>query len=270
MTALKGLMLAICCNALAATAYSSYYDRSDSYGVYRYSSYGGKKYTRCYDRYASTLDLCRPSSYGRYNNRYDDRYDRNYNGRSDYYGTGVNLGRGTFRILRNGRDAELSCEFPRGSHLISNVIWERADRGRGRQSYYNDYRRSSLNLLGHRSSVRRLGDYGSILTIRDYDSSADSGLYRCTATRSYSGYSSGYSGSRESVYMEVDFRPRYEDNYYGRNSYDNYFSRYDRYDRYDRDRPYYGYAYAKTSEDTAVVDNAIDDKNTEDKESGRQ
>merc|ERR1711941_208643 len=152
----------------------------------------GKKYTRCYDRYASTLDLCRPSSYGRYNNRYDDRYDRNYNGRSDYYGTGVNLGRGTFRILRNGRDAELSCEFPRGSHLISNVIWERADRGRGRQSYYNDYRRSSLNLLGHRSSVRRLGDYGSILTIRDYDSSADSGVYRCTATRSYSGCSSGY------------------------------------------------------------------------------
>ena len=45
---------------------------------------------------------------------------------------------GSFRILSNGRDAELSCEFPRGSQLISNVVWERVDRGR---SYNNDYRR---------------------------------------------------------------------------------------------------------------------------------
>ena len=50
---------------------------------------------------------------------------------------------GTFRILSNGRDAELSCEFPRGSHLISNVVWDRVDRGRS-SYYYNDYRRYVL------------------------------------------------------------------------------------------------------------------------------
>ena len=42
---------------------------------------------------------------------------------------------GTYRILSNGRDVEMTCEFPGGSHLISNVIWERSDRG------YNNYRR---------------------------------------------------------------------------------------------------------------------------------
>ena len=57
--------------------------------------------------------------------------------------------------------------------------------------------------------------------------------------------------------MEVEFNPR--DSYYGRNNYDDYFnSRYNSYDRYDRDRPY-SYAYAKTSEDTAVIDNAVDE-----------
>ena len=71
--------------------------------------------------------------------------------------------------------------------------------------------------------------------------------------------------------MEVEFNPR--DSYYGRNNYDDYFNSrynsYDRYDRYDRDRPY-SYAYAKTSEDTAVIDNAVDEKNTGDNESARQ
>jgi len=274
----RGLALFICCNILAVNAYSSYYDRTDSYGVYRYNSYGDKRYTRCYDRYARTIDLCRPSSYGR--GRYYPNDDRWGVGRSDY-GDGVRLGRGTFRILSNGRDAELSCEFPRGSHLISNVVWDRVDRGRS-SYYYNDYRskrynavpssekRSSLSHLGNRGTVRSLGDYGSILTIRDYDSRDDAGTWRCTATRSYRGYSS-YSGRRETVYMEVEFNPR--DSYYGRNNYDDYFNSrynsYDRYDRYDRDRPY-SYAYAKTSEDTAVIDNAVDEKSTGDNESARQ
>ena len=92
----------------------------------------------------------------------------------------------------------------------------------------------------------------------------DAGTYRCTATRSYRGYSS-YSGRRETVYMEVEFNPRYEDSYYGRNNYDDYFNR--RYNSYDRP---YSYAYAKTSEDTAVIDNAVDEKSTEDNESARQ
>ena len=49
---------------------------------------------------------------------------------------GVNfLMEGTYRIMSNGRDVEMTCEFPGGSNLISNVIWERADRG------YNNYRR---------------------------------------------------------------------------------------------------------------------------------
>jgi len=276
MVSPKALVLFICCNILAVNAYSSYYDRSDSYGVYRYNSYGEKRYSRCYDRYSRTTDLCRSSSYGR--GRYDrddryDSYDRNdYYGRSDY-DAGLRIGRGSFRILSNGRDAELSCEFPRGSQLISNVVWERVDRGR---SYYNNYRskrynavpssdtRNSLSHLGHRSTVRSLGDYGSILTIRDYDSRDDAGTYRCTATRSYRGYSS-YSGRRETVYMEVEFNPRYEDSYYGRNNYDDYFNR--RHNSYDRP---YSYAYAKTSEDTAVIDNAVDEKSTEDNESARQ
>lgn len=272
----KRLALSLCCHILAVNAYSSYYDRSDTYGVYHYNSYGEKTYSRCYDRYSRTRDLCRSSSYGR--GRYDsyDRYDNSY-GRSDY-DAGVRLGRGTSRILSNNRDAELTCEFPRGSHLISNVVWERVDRGRS--GYYNNYRsnkrynavpstesRSSLAHLGHRSTVRSLGDYGSILTIRDYDSRDDAGTYRCTATRSYRGYSS-YSGRRETVYMEVEFNPRYEDSYYGRNNYDDYFNR--RYNSYDRnDRPY-GYAYAKTSEDTAVIDNAVDEKSSKDNESTRQ
>ena len=67
--------------------------------------------------------------------------------------------------------------------------------------------------------------------------------------------------------MEVEFNPRYEDSYYGRNNYDDYFNR-NRYNRYDRDR--YGYAYAKTSEDTAVIDNAVDEKSSEDNKSTRQ
>merc|ERR1712111_60345 len=81
-------------------------------------------------------------------------------------------------------------------NLISNVIWERADRGYNNFRSYRSYRSDSLDHLRGRMSVRRLGDYGSILTIRDFDSSLDGGVYRCVATRSYRGYSS-YSGQRE-------------------------------------------------------------------------
>ena len=86
-------------------------------------------------------------------------------------------------------------------------------------------------------------------------------MYRCVATRRYSGYNT-YNNMRETVYMEVDFYPRSTDGgYYGRD-YSGYFNnRYDRYDGYRR--PYYGYAYAKTSEDTAVVENK-EEKNRED------
>ena len=65
------------------------------------------------------------------------RYDRD----DDYYDNlrgKVNVGKGqlTLNIVPkaqssipgvfrevNGRDAELTCEFPRGSHLISNIVW---------------------------------------------------------------------------------------------------------------------------------------------------
>ena len=68
--------------------------------------------------------------------------------------------------------------------------------------------------------------------------------------------------------MEVEFNPRYEDTYYGRNNYDDYFN--SRYNSYDRPSRPYSYAYAKTSEDTAVIDNAVDEKSSEDNESVRQ
>jgi len=238
----------------------SSYDRSDSYGVYYYTSYGDKRYTRCYGRYARTYEDCRSSSYGRYNN-YNDRYDYDrYSGRSDYYEDRVNLGRGSYRLLNNGRDVEMTCEFPSGSHLISNIVWERADQGRDYYTY-NSYRSNTLGYLGGRMSVRSYGADGSILTIRDFDTSRDAGRYRCLATRTYRGYSSYSSGNRETVYMEVDFNPRYGDGGYGRD-YNSYFNRYDNYNRYNR--PYYGYSYSKTSEDNAVIDNNLKSENKED------
>merc|ERR1711872_578537 len=108
-----------------STAYSYYdSDRSDAYGRYNYDSYGRKRYSHCYDRDANPGDLClnyRPGSdrYSRY-----DRYNR-YDRDGDYYQNlrgKVNVGRGNYREI-NGRDAELTCEFPRGSHLISNIVW---------------------------------------------------------------------------------------------------------------------------------------------------
>ena len=46
---------------------------------------------------------------------------------------------GQARVINGGRDAELTCEFPVGSHIISNIIWEREDRLRSRASSYNRY-----------------------------------------------------------------------------------------------------------------------------------
>ena len=99
----------------------------------------------------------------------------------------------------NGRDAELTCEFPRGSHLISNIVWERV----GDRNYYsrsvssmrisfcvfNDVVRSSSlrDSLGRRMEVKfyfnkkksivelfllqveRIGDFGSVLIVRDWN-----------------------------------------------------------------------------------------------------
>merc|ERR1712045_654419 len=168
---------------LSPTAATHNYDRSDSWGVYYYNSYGRKRYSRCYERYARTANDCRGSSYRNYD--YRDNYDR-YNrydryGDYDRYDDKINVGRGTFRLLNGGLDAELSCEFPAGSHIISNIIWERGDRAR---SYRYNYRDNSLDYLDSRMQVRSLGDYGSVLTIRNFDD-GDDGLYHCVATRSY-------------------------------------------------------------------------------------
>jgi len=234
------------------------YDRSDARGVYYYNSYGQKRYSRCYERYALTSNDClRGSSYRNYD--YRDSYDR-YN-RYDRYGdTGryddkVNIGRGTFRIINGGRDAELSCEFPAGSHIISNIIWERGDRARSYNRY--NYRDNSLGYLDSRMRVRSIGDFGSVLTIRNFDERADAGVYHCVATRTYGNTYTYNRNGRETVYMDIDFYPRDRYNsgsgYYSGRDYDGYFSNYDRY----YNRPYY--AYSKTAGDTLVTDNSLAD-----------
>ena len=62
---------------------------------------------------------------------------------------------GVFREV-NGHDAELTCEFPRGSHLVSNIEWERV----GDRNYST--RSSNLrDSLGRRMEVReREESYG--------------------------------------------------------------------------------------------------------------
>ena len=60
---------------------------------------------------------------------------------------------GNYREI-NGRDAELTCEFPRGSHLISNIVWERV----GDKDHYNRGVATSSSLrdyLGRRMQVRQ-------------------------------------------------------------------------------------------------------------------
>ena len=62
---------------------------------------------------------------------------------------------GVFREV-NGRDAELTCEFPCGSHLVSNIEWERVgDRN------YNTRSSNLRDSLGRRMEVReREESYG--------------------------------------------------------------------------------------------------------------
>merc|ERR1711892_258653 len=253
---------------------SMVYDRSgsrekqDSYGTYSYDRYGYKVYSRCYERDARARDQCRNYRAGSDHNRgYDDRYNR-YDRDGDYYNGlrgKVNVGKGVFRVI-NERDAELTCEFPRGSHFISNIVWDRV----GDRNYYS--RSNSLrDSLGRRMEVERIGDFGSVLIIRDWDE-RDTGIYRCLATRSYSSsysYRSSY-GRKETVYMEIDFNSR-DRSYGSRNEYSGYSS-----SRDDRYRPSRDYGYrpsswwrtsaAKASEDTVVVDtNLKEEREVKDK-----
>jgi len=259
---------------IISTANSHAYDRSwsrdktDSYGTYSYDRYGEKVYSRCYERDARPRDECR--NYRAGSDRYrgnEDRYNR-YDRDGDYYNNlrgKVNVGKGVFRTI-NGRDAELTCEFPKGTHLISNIVWEQV----GNRNYYS--RSSSLSdYLGRRMEVERIGDFGSVLIIRDWDE-RDTGIYRCLATRSYSSsysYSMSY-GRKETVYMEIDFNPK-ERSYRSRDEYSGYSS-----SRDDRYRPSRDYGYrpsswwrssaVKASEDTVVVDpNLKEDGEVKDK-----
>lgn len=67
----------------------------------------------------------------------------------------------------------LTCDFPRGSNIVSNLVWERVGArgsGYGRWAPGRAHRRrSSLrDWLGRRMRVRSIGDHGSELIIEDY------------------------------------------------------------------------------------------------------
>merc|ERR1719350_2259007 len=182
------------------------------------------------------------------------RFDRDRN-----QGASTKIGSGTFRL--RGRDAVLTCDFPRGSNIVSNLVWERV----GARGY--GYGRSSLrDWLGRRMRVRSIGDHGSELIIEDY-TERDAGIYRCVGTRSYDSYGStygsrpsygstygsrssyGYSrggyGRTETVYMEVQFDPR-DGGYSGAFGGD-----------------YYRLAAVTASEDKIVPDNNLDGEKNE-------
>merc|ERR1719431_1290745 len=186
--------------------------RTDLYGTYYYDSRGYKIYSSCRNRQTYTQHQCRSYSLGRYDyDRYNRDHYSSYERDGDYYNNlrgKVNVGDGSYRIINGGRDAELTCEFPLGSSIISNIVWTRVhDR-----DYYRDRYNSLSHWFGRRMRVEKIGNYGSALTIRDYEE-RDGGIYRCEATRSYDSYrgSYGYRGSydrSEEIYMEVEFRPR--------------------------------------------------------------
>ena len=69
-----------------------------------------------------------------------------------------NFIKGSFRVI-NGRDAELICEFPRGQHLISNIVWEKVDNRTptATAGRWNSFANSFLNPGSFRS--RSLRDY---------------------------------------------------------------------------------------------------------------
>ena len=61
-----------------------------------------------------------------------DRHVYRYRGRTDSYYGSARLGRGSYRLVGGGRDAELRCDLARAgdqARLVSNVVWERVDRG---------------------------------------------------------------------------------------------------------------------------------------------
>ena len=72
------------------------------------------------------------------------RHVYRYRGRTDSYYGSARLGRGSYRLVSGGRDAELRCDLARAgdqARLVSNVVWERVDRGY-RSS--GGYRRSDM------------------------------------------------------------------------------------------------------------------------------
>jgi len=268
---------------------SSYYDsyssynsiggssrsRTDEYGTYYYDREGYRIYTVCRSRSALPRDQCRYSGYGRdiYSSSrpYDSygRYDDYYYGSRGKVNVGSGrfegirnegmqngdsrkIGKGTFRVYSGGRDAALRCEFPRGSHIVSNIVWEKAGDSRFGYNRYN-----SNSLRGMR--VRSLGSFGSELVIEDFRD-RDFGVYRCIGTRKYdnylgrpsygSSYGRGYDRT-ESVYMEVQFYPEgrgYTGGFDGR---DNYYPRDDYWSGFGG----YRAAALSTSEDKIVAKN---------------
>jgi len=194
-------------------------DQSDTFGRFFYNRYDEREYTYCFERRASIADDCRVLNDRYDNGRYDsyDRYSVSSRYRDDnYYDSstaGVYVGKGRFREY--GRDAELTCEFPRGQQIISNIVWERAGDSNYRYS-------TRVDRLGNHMKVQAIGNYGSKLIIKDWRNS-DRGEYHCVASRSSSRYS-GYRAT-ETVYMVTDFSP-YASGYdgYGRNNYNNYDS----------------------------------------------
>jgi len=237
---------------ILSSTYSYVADRTDTYGTYTIDRRGYKVYSRCYERDAHPRDNCRNyrggSDYYRGYDDYRNRYDRD----GDYYANlrgKVNVGEGRYRII-NARDAELTCEFPRGSHLISNIIWERV----GDRSYHSRFN-GLRDYLGRRMEVEAVGDYGSVLIIRDWDE-RDTGVYRCVGTRSYDSYRSTY-GRKETVYMEVEFNPRSR-RYLPRTDYSDYFS--------DRNYGHYRNGWWRTSAVKASEDSIVDVQNIEGKD----
>ncbi|XP_014240485.1 uncharacterized protein LOC106661505 [Cimex lectularius] len=86
----------------------------------------------------------------------------------------VRSGHGRYRMLPRG--AELTCDFPPTAHILSNIIWERADLGALRsldEIYKSVGETREYSVLGRPK--------GSTLHLHNI-SPTDRGLYRCLAT----------------------------------------------------------------------------------------
>ncbi|BET02776.1 Hypothetical protein NTJ_15594 [Nesidiocoris tenuis] len=86
----------------------------------------------------------------------------------------IRVGHGRYRMSLQG--AELLCDFPSTSVLVSNVVWERADLGalRDLDQLYKSLGQSRAYAVTTRPN-------GSTLTLANV-SPVDQGLYRCMAT----------------------------------------------------------------------------------------